>query len=115
MNSKQTQFEKDMASEFSELFLQIRDILLSFDGIVETKKPRITTYSDPNGGICHMRTTAKGVDIGYLKGAKIDDKFNQLAGKTKKMRVQTIPSQAKLDENIIRYYINQSIILNRQN
>ena len=115
MNTNQTQFDKDMASEFSALFLQIRDILLSFDDIVETKKPRITTYSDPNGGICHMRTTAKGVDIGYLKGAQMDDKFNQLTGKTKKMRVQTIPSHANLNESIIRDYINQGIMLNRKN
>ena len=67
------QFDKDIASEFKDLFLRAREILLSYDGIVETKKERITSYSNENGGICHMRTMPYGVDFGFLKGAKCRD------------------------------------------
>ena len=35
------QFEKDLESEFKHLFLQAREILLSYEGIIETKKDRI--------------------------------------------------------------------------
>ena len=50
------QFDKDLESEFKELFLRARKILLSYEDIIETKKNRITTYSNGKGGICHMRT-----------------------------------------------------------
>ena len=32
------QFEKDLRSEHKKLFLEAREILLSYEGIVETKK-----------------------------------------------------------------------------
>jgi len=66
------QFEKDLKSKFKDIFLQAREILLSYDGIVETKKNRITTYANVKGGICHMRTMPYGVDFGFLKGGKMD-------------------------------------------
>ena len=105
------QFEKDMESEFRELFLATRQFLLSFEGIEETKKPRITTYGDKNGGICHMRTTKKGVDIGFLKGARIPDNFGFLTGKTKKMRVYAI---TELREEVLGYYVAESLKLNSE-
>lgn len=105
------QYEKDMASEFQSLFLATREFLLSFEDIEETKKERITTYGDKNGGICHMRTTKTGLDIGFLKGAKIPDKYGLLTGKTKKMRVYSI---SELDEEILSYYVEESIRLNKR-
>ena len=103
------QFEKDMDSEFKDLFLAAREFLLNFEGVEETKKERITTYGNKNGGICHMRTTKKGVDIGFLKGVQILDTYGLLTGKTKKMRVYSITA---LEENVLGYYIEESIKLN---
>ena len=105
------QFEKDMESGFRKLFLSTRQFLLSFEGIEETKKTRITTYSDKNGGLCHMRTTKKGVDIGFLKGARIPDNFGLLTGKTKKMRVY---STTELREDVLGYYVAESLKLNSE-
>lgn len=104
------QFDKDLKSEFKNLFLKAREIILSFDGIVETKKERITTYSNEKGGICHMRTMPYGVDFGFLKGAKMEDKFSALTGKGKAIRV--LPQKKELNEEIIRYYMNQAIQIN---
>jgi len=104
------QFEKDLQSEFKTLFLQAREIILSFDGIVETKKVRITTYSNENGGICHMRTMPYGVDFGFLKGAKMEDTFGLLTGKGKAIRV--LPQKGKLNEEVIRSYIQQALQIN---
>ena len=104
------QFEKDLKSEFKNLFLQARELLLSFEGIVETKKDRITTYSNEKGGICHMRTMPYGVDFGFLKGAKMEDKFELLIGKGKAIRV--LPQKGKLNEEVIKYFINQAIEIN---
>ena len=104
------QFDKDLESEFKDLFLKAREILLSYEGIVETKKERITTYSNRKGGICHMRTMPYGVDFGFLKGAKMEDKNGVLTGKGKAIRV--LPQKGKLDEDVIKYFINQALELN---
>ncbi|WP_020571601.1 hypothetical protein [Neolewinella persica] len=104
------QFDKDLQSEFKELFLQAREIILSYEGIIETRKARITTYSNGKGGICHMRTMPYGVDFGFLKGAKMEDKFGVLTGKGKAIRV--LPQKGELSEEKIRYFINQAIEIN---
>ncbi len=103
------QFEKDLESTYRELFLEARELILSFDGIEETKKTRITTYSKNNRGICHMRTMPYGVDFGFLKGAKMEDKYNLLSGSGKAIRV--LQQKEKLEPEIIRYYIKQAIEL----
>lgn len=103
------QFEKDLQSDHRQLFLEARTFLLSFDGIVETKKERITTYSNAKGGICHMRTMSYGIDFGFLKGVKMEDKFGLLTGKGKAIRV--LP-QLELDCRITSYYVNQAIEIN---
>ena len=104
------QFEKDLKSEFKDLFLQAREILLSYEGMIETKKDRITTYSNAKGGICHMRTMPYGVDFGFLKGAKMEDRNGVLIGKGKTIRV--LPQKEKLDVTLIKYFINQAIEVN---
>ena len=104
------QFDIDIESEFKVLFLRAREILLSYDGIVETKKERITTYSNAKGGICHMRTVPYGVDFGFLKGAKMEDENGVLTGKGKTLRV--LPQKGQLDEEAIRYFFNQAIDIN---
>jgi len=103
------QYEKDVLSKHKELFLEARDFLLSFEGVVETKKERITSYSDKNGGICHMRTMPCGIDFGFLKGVKLDDKFGLLTGKGKAIRVLR---QKELNKEAIEYYVKQAIIIN---
>ncbi len=107
------QFDKDMQSTFKDVFLQARQLLLSFEGVVETKKERITTYSNSNGGICHMRTTSYGVDFGFLKGAKMADQHGLLTGKGKAIRV--LPQRGELDEETIRHFMNQAIEINASN
>ena len=103
------QFDKDLQSEFKDLFLKAREILLSYEGIVETKKERITTYSNKGGGICHMRTMPYGIDLGFLKGAKMEDNLGLLTGKGKAIRV--LP-QKELNNDAIDYYIKQAIEIN---
>ena len=100
------QFDTDMESEYKELFLSAQKFLLTFKGVKESKKDRITTYSNENSGICHMRTMNHGIDIGFLKGARMEDKFGLLSGSGKVMRVLSLES---INEEHIEYYINQAI------
>jgi len=103
------QYDKDLESEHKDLFLQAREFLLSFDGIIETKKERITTYSNDKGGICHMRTMPYGIDFGFLKGAKMEDELGLLTGNGKAIRVL---QQKTLNKKSVEYYIKQAIAIN---
>ena len=103
------QYNKDLTSQHKELFLKAREFLLSFDGIIETKKARITTYSNNKGCICHMRTMPYGIDFGFLKGAKMEDDLKLLTGNGKAIRVLHLK---KMNKEIVEYYIKQAIEIN---
>jgi len=104
------QIDKDMASPHRPLFEQVRGYLLSIDGITEERKPRITTYANADGGICHLRTMQHGIDIGFLKGARMEDTMKCLTGTGKVMRVLQL-SEFNLEK--LSYYIEQAIKINR--
>ena len=59
------QFDKDLNSDHKDLFLSVRKTILSFDGIEEIKKNKITTYSYTGSALCHLRTMPHGVDVGF--------------------------------------------------
>ncbi|NMH85897.1 DUF1801 domain-containing protein [Flavivirga algicola] len=103
------QYDKDLKSEHKDLFIQAREFLLSFEGIIEAKKERITTYFNAKGGICHMRTMPYGIDLGFLKGTKMKDDLGLLTGKGKAIRVLPLK---ELDKKAIEYYIKQAIVIN---
>lgn len=103
------QYDKDLQSEHKELFLMSRDFLLSFEGTIEIKKERITTYLNSKGGICHMRTMPYGIDFGFLKGAKMEDKLGLLTGKGKVMRVLPLK---EFDKKAVEYYVKQALVIN---
>lgn len=103
------QFDIDMNSPHRDLFMAARKILLSYEGVEETKKDRITTYSNQNGGLCHLRTMKHGIDIGFLKGARMSDEGAALTGSGKVMRVLPVK---EMDEALVRSFINQAIQIN---
>ncbi len=103
------QFDKDLRSEYKDLFLKIRDFLLSHQGIQEFKKERITTYFYNNRGVCHVRTMPYGVDIGFLKGTKLNDKLDLLRGNGKAVRVLCVKGY---NEIIINHFVKQAIAIN---
>lgn len=105
------QYDNDLKSPHKALFLKARAFLLSFEGIRETKKERITTYTNKGGGICHLRTMPYGIDLGFLKGAKMEDMLGLLTGKGKAIRV--LPLQ-ELNKKAIAYYIKQAIEINAE-
>ncbi len=100
------QFEKDQASPHVALFESVRTLLLNVPKMEEIRKPRITTYQLPGGGICHVRTMPHGVDIGWLRGARFDDARYKLTGSGKKMRVLPL---AEFDAGLIHEYLDQAI------
>ena len=78
--------------------------------VEEIQKEKITTYSFNGSSLCHMRTMPHGIDIGFLKGAMLEDKLKQLHGETKRMRVLSL---SKLIESEFDYYLVQALTLNK--
>ena len=102
------QYEKDKASPQAALFLEARKLILARPGVVETRKPRITTYGTDCGGICHLRSMPHGVDLGFLKGAFMADEPGRLRGSGKRLRVLSLES---LDVALMDYYLDQAVDL----
>lgn len=105
------QFEKDLSSPHKYLFLEARALLLSFEGVTEVKKPKITTYMYARSALCHMRTRPHGIDLGFLKGSLMHDDLGRLTGNGKYMRVL---SMEQLDEASLLYYVAQALELNER-
>jgi hypothetical protein len=103
------QFDVDAQSVHADLFMTVRQFMLENYDLSEIKKDRITTYSDKNGGICHMRTMKYGVDVGFLKGVRMKDDLAQLSGSGKLMRVLAIK---EFDKQKLKYFFDQAIMLN---
>ena len=103
------QFDTDLQSIHKDLFLQVRELLLSNDNVVETKKERITTYSYNKKGLYHLRTMSYGVDIGFLKGVQLTDHLGLLIGNRKTVRVLPLKS---FNPVIIEHFINETFQLN---
>jgi len=103
------QYAKDMQSPFKELFLATRKRILALNGVTEIKKEKITTYGFNGAGLCHVRTTLHGVDVGFLKGAFINDTYRLLHGTTKRMRVLSLQAMLKKE---LQYYLDEAIKLN---
>ncbi len=103
------QYDKDIESPHKDLFLATRDMLLAIDGVEETQKEKITTYSYNGSGLCHMRTMPYGIDIGFLKGFQFADKYGLLNGETKRMRVLSLEEFLPKE---LEYYLNEAVTKN---
>ena len=103
------QYDKDLESPHKDLFLAARDILLAIEGVEETRKEKITTYSYNGSGLCHMRTMPHGIDLGFLKGFQLEDKFGLLHGEAKRMRILSLEKMRKKE---LQYYLSEAISKN---
>jgi hypothetical protein len=104
------QFLKDIESPFKDLFLEIRSYLLKYHGVEEEKKSRVTNYHYNNSTMCHVRTSEEGVEIGFIKGALIPDKYFQLKGTGKNVRIMSLDL---FNIDILDYYVGAAVSLNQ--
>jgi hypothetical protein len=104
-----TKFEEDFETGNKNLFLEIRDIIISYPQMTEIQKSIVTTFANIDGPICNMRSADLAVEITFLKGIKMKDKYKLLTGSGKEMRTITIK---EFNEDLIRYYIDQAILIN---
>ena len=104
-----TKFEEDFESGNKSLFLEIREIIIGYTQMSELQKSIVTSFADSNGPICNMSTRGKSVEISFLKGIRMKDKYKLLTGTGKEMRSITI---TEFNEDLIRYYVDQAVTIN---
>ena len=112
------QIDKDLNSEYAELFLDVREYLTSeiekyVDKVKEKYSDNITSLfcKEFSSRFCYIRVKENYVHIGWFNGAKIRDDFGLLIGTGKHIRGQII---RVLDEKCIKaiaFYVEQSYIL----
>ncbi len=111
------QFDKDLASDQSELFLSVRayitdEIELYVDKVKEKYSDNITSLfcKEFSSGFCYIRVKDNYVHIGWFNGARIEDKFGLFFGNGKQIRGQKITLLDKNCKKAISYYVEQSYI-----
>ncbi len=106
------QFDLDVNSEFSELFLALRKILLSYDEISELKNAKQTAYFDEYSSIGFLRVSKKYLTFSLANGVRLESKFGKLDGCGKIVRHLYFYSKEDVNEKYIRSIIEESLILN---
>lgn len=106
------QFDKDMIGNYSELFLYIRELLLSYEGMSEIKKANITSYFCEGSGVCYLRTNEIGLTIALFKGVHLNDTYNLLTGEGKTIRHMYMHKKEDIKRNVLNDYFQEAIVYN---
>lgn len=104
------QFDKDLNSPHAQLFLDVRQWILRQIGedAQEKYSDNITSFVNPLGGFCYLKTTAEGVHIGWFRGVNFEDSYGVLGGKGKTIRGQTLTTLTIESQEIITNFIEQT-------
>ena len=107
------QFDKDVQGKFSDLFFQLRKILLSFNGLGEVRNEKQTTYVDSSGkAVCMLRSDDKKLTLAFAQGVKLQKKYSFLQGNGKVVRHLYFGNSDEADENLIMDIIHEALVIN---
>jgi len=106
------QFDRDINSSKSELFLEVREFMLnSIDEVFEHCNEHITSYKTKLGMYCYLKVKNDYVHIGWGRGAKLEDSYGVLIGDGSIVRGQRIEKLDSKTKKILKDFINQTTII----
>jgi len=106
------QFDHDLQSSYADLFLQLREMFLSFEALHEIQNAKQTSYKDSDGmAIVLMRVRDDGVRLIFARGAELEETFPFLLGEGKIVRHVIIRSMEDVKNIPIREMIGESLVL----
>lgn len=108
------QFDKDINGKYAEIFLKLREILLSFQDIKETKNAKQTSYSDSYAIVAMMRDIGDKFVFALGKGYTLQEKYPFLEGDGKIVRHMYFSDISDVNENLVREIIEETMILNME-
>ncbi|HIP61716.1 MAG TPA: hypothetical protein EYG98_04095 [Sulfurovum sp.] len=108
------QFDKDIQGKYSDIFLKLRAILLSFEEINEVKNAKQTSYSDEYSIVAMMRDRGDKFVVSLGKGVALQNRYPFLQGNGKIVRHIYFQTIVDIDEQTIREIIEETLILNME-
>ena len=106
------QFEKDINGEFKDIFITLRDIVLSFSDIKEIQNAKQTSYRDNNSMVVMMRAKKDKFVLSFGKGVALSNKYPMLLGDAKIVKHLYFKTLKDIDKKLIQNLIEETIILN---
>ena len=103
------QFDIDIQGDFSELFLHIREQLLSFEGVKEHLTQHQTTFKFKNRGICMIRGKDKHFILAFNFGYKLHSKYKELHMTGKIVAHWKIYHASEFNDSLFKQIIHESI------
>jgi len=111
------QIDKDLNSEYAELYLDVREFVSLeiekySDKVIEKYSQNITTLYGKGfcSAYCYLRVKDDFVWIGWFNGTRIVDKFGFFFGDGKQIRGQRVRLLDDGCKEAISYYVEQSYI-----
>ncbi len=108
------QFDIDKNGQFSDIFLKLRKIILSFKDVREQKNPKQTAYYDKYSAICFLRGNEEKFTLAFAKGAILEKEYPVLQGEGKVVRHLYFYEVSDVDEVLVREIIQETMILNME-
>jgi len=106
------QFDRDINSSKSELFLEVREFMLeNIDEVYEDSKEHITSYKTTLGMYCYLKVKNNYLHIGWGRGAKLEDSYGVLIGGGSIVKGQKVEKLDSKTKKILKDFINQTTII----
>ena len=108
------QFDIDKKGQQAEIFLKLREIVLSFKGVREQKNAKQTAYYDRYSAICFLRGGDEKFTLSLAKGSALLKQYPFLKGDGKVARHIYYHDIKDVDEALVREIIQETMILNME-
>lgn len=108
------QFDIDMQGIHAEIFRKTRKIILGYEGMIEIRNGKQTSYRDAYSMIVMLRGRGKEFILSFGNGVKLQELYPTLKGNGKIVRHLAFSSIHDLDEVMLRGLIEESLILNME-
>ena len=101
-----------MQGAYKELFLYVRDLLLSFEDVKERRTSHLTSFHCEGSGVCYIKTSDTGLTIAMFKGVFLEDKYNLFSGSGKIIRHMYMSNKKDIKKSILLEYFQDAIVYN---
>ena len=106
------QYDIDINGPYKELFLYVRELLLSFEDVKERRTTHLTSFYCEGSGICYIKTGDDGLTIAMFKGAFLHDPYKLFSGSGKTIRHMYMKDEKDISKAILLEYFQNGIVYN---
>ena len=97
--------------DLKTIFNLIKDTLLEYPEIYEVQNKNQLSFYDENGVVVMLRNRGEELVVAFGRGVKMQKRFPMLQGRAKVVRHLIFKDGDKVDLELIKALINESLIL----